>query len=132
MNFTPLYESELNNEKDNSLTVRYEAGHTIGAVTVSEGYLFIKKGLRRYYIAYEAAQKIFRRVRRLHANICCGDGDIEVDYLVVMADDKELIEVTLPGRKAAKQLMEEIREAAPSLDTTAPVRADAEDEEEAV
>ncbi len=132
MNFTPLYESELNNAKDNSLTVRYEAGHTIGAVTVSEGYLFIKKGLRRYYIAYEAAQKIFRRVRRLHANICCGDGDIEVDYLVVMADDRELIEVTLPGRKAAKQLMEEIREAAPSLDTTAPVRADAEDEEEAV
>lgn len=132
MKFTPLYENELNNETDKSLTVRYKAGHTIGAVTVSEGYLFIKKGLRRYYIAYEAAQKIFRRIRRLHANICCGDGDIEVDYLVVMAGDKELIEVTLPGRKAAKQLMDEIKQAAPSLDTTAPARADLDDEEEAV
>ena len=132
MKYTPLYASELNNETDKSLTVRYKAGHTIGSVTVSEGYLFIKKWLRRYYISYEAAQKIFRRVRRLHANICCGDGDIEVDYLVVMADDNELIEVTLPGRKAAKQLMDEIRQAAPSLDTAAPIRVDADDEGEAV
>ncbi len=132
MKYTPLYESELNNEADKSLTVRYKAGHTIGAVTVSDGYLFIKKGIRRYYIAYAAAQKIFRRVRRLHANICCGDGDIEVDYLVIMAGDRELMEVTLPGRKAARQLMDEICAAAPSLDTTAPVRADADDEEEAV
>ena len=132
MAFYSLVSGKVNKSSHHDLSGELREGHTIGPVTVSKNNLFIKKGLRRYYIVYEAAQKIFRRIRRLHANICCGDGDIEVDYLVVMAGDNELIEVTLPGRKAAKQLMDEIKQAAPLLDTTAPVRAESDDEGEAV
>ncbi|MCR5399514.1 MAG: hypothetical protein K6E68_08300 [Lachnospiraceae bacterium] len=127
MRFTPLLAEELNNETKESLKVHCKEGHTIGPVTVSDAYLFIKKGLRTYYIAYVDADKIFRRVRRLHANICCGDGDIEVEYLVIQAGDKELMEITLPGKKAAQMLLNEIKEKAPELDTTAPLRTDTEE-----
>ncbi len=132
MKFTPLYAGESDTEKKESLTARRKNGHTIGPVTVSDTCLFIKKGLRNYYISYDAAEKIFRRVRRLHANICCGDGDIEVEYLVIQAGGKELMEVTLPGRKAAQMLIDELKSVAPGLDTAAPVRADADDEGESV
>jgi hypothetical protein len=120
MRFTPLVSgTEI---EHNALMNSFRDGHTIGPVTVSDGVLFIKKGLRTYFIAYDQAQKIFRRVRRLHANICCGDGDIEVEYLVILSDDRELMEITLPGKKAARQLMDEIKAIAPSLDTMAPAR----------
>ncbi len=130
MRFIPLSGGELNSEAKASLAVRLKEGHTIGPVTVADDFLFVKKGIRTYYIAYSDAQKIFRRVRRLHANICCGDGDIEVEYLVIQADDRELMEVTLPGRKAAQMLMNELKEKAPALDTAAPVRADDKDTED--
>lgn len=135
MKFTPLsnnagWDSGRTTVSQDTLSAIYKAGHTIGPVTVADDYLFIKKGLRNFYIAYIDAEKIFRRVRRLHANICCGDGDIEVEYLVIQADGRELMEVTLPGKKAAQILMTELKEAAPRLDTIAPVRQ-AEDEEEA-
>ncbi len=131
MKFTPIYAGKLSEspdkEKTDELTVRFKEGHAIGSVTVADGFLFVKKGLRNYYIEYTDAEKIFRRVRRLHANICCGDGDIEVEHLVIMADGRELMEVTLPDRKAAQMLMNDLKEKAPMLDTTAPVRADVAD-----
>ena len=129
MKFTPLIKEAMNKADNESLTAVRRAGHTIGSVTVADEYLFVKKGVRNYYIAYTDAEKIFRRVRRLHANICCGDGDIEVEYIVIQKDGTELAEITLPGKKAAQMLMAELKEKAPSLDTMAPVRAVEEEEE---
>ena len=129
MRFTPLKGDQVNKGADASLTDRFKSGHTIGPVTISDEFLFVKKGLKRYYIAYSDAEKIFRRVRSLHANICCGDGDIEVEYLVIQADGRELIEVDLPGKKAAQMLMKELKETAPSLDTAAPAKQNSGEEE---
>ncbi len=133
MKFTPLIDKPAggpDTETNESLTELYKSGHAIGNVTISRSHLFVKKGMRRYYIAYGDAEKIFRRVRRLHANICCGDGDIEVEYLVVLSEGRELTEITLPDKKAAKMLFTELKQTAPDLDTTAPARL-AEEEEEA-
>ena len=95
----------------------------------ADSFLFIKKGIKTYYIAYSEAERIFRRVRSLHANICCGDGDIEVESLVVMRNGIEIMEVNLPDKKAARMLMTELAQTAPDLDTAAPSRS-AEDKTE--
>ncbi len=124
MSYYSLTSGKINKEQGSALSVEFSDGHTIGPVTVSQNNLFIKKGLRRYFIAYSEADRIFRRVRRLHANICCGDGDIEVEYLVIGVNGAEVMEVTLPGKKAARMLMDEIRQTAPDLDTAAPPRND--------
>ncbi|MCR4788139.1 MAG: hypothetical protein K5888_06115 [Lachnospiraceae bacterium] len=124
MRYYSLSSGKVNKGTDHDLSGECREGHTIGPVTVSKNNLFIKKGLRRYYIPYAEADRIFRRVRRLHANICCGDGDIEVEYLVIGVNGIEAMEVTLPGKKAARMLMDEIRQAAPGLDTAAPKKED--------
>ncbi|MCR4991402.1 MAG: hypothetical protein K6A38_11155 [Lachnospiraceae bacterium] len=123
-----LLHGKVNKETSVALKESLKSGHTIGSVTIAGDALFVKKGLSCFYIKYDEAQKIFRRVRRLHANICCGDGDIEVEYLVIYANDRELMEVTLPGKKAAKMLLEEIKSKAPSLDTKAPEKPESDDE----
>ncbi|MBQ8945451.1 MAG: hypothetical protein IJ058_01420 [Lachnospiraceae bacterium] len=123
MKFRYLVDRQPTTENNETLTRELRAGHSYGAVTLSQNNLFIRRGTRTYYIPYSDAQKIFRRVRSLHANICCGDGDIEVDYLVVMADDREIAEISLPGRKAAKMLMEELKTISPETDFAAPPRA---------
>ena len=128
MAFYSLVSGKVNKASHHDLSGELREGHTIGPVTVSKNNLFIKKGLRRYYIAYADAERIFRRVRRLHANICCGDGDIEVEYLVIGIDGREVMEVTLPGKKAARMLLDEIKQAAPDLDTAAPKREDVNEE----
>ena len=120
MIFKCLYQNSNENIEEKMLKDSYKSGHAIGNVTISDDYLFVKKGFKCFYISYKDSQRIFRRVRSLHANICCGDGDLEVEYLVIMADDRELMEIALPGKKAAQMLMNELRELSPDLETKAP------------
>ncbi len=102
------------------LTEEYKNGHGYGAVTVGSTRLFIKKGLRVYCIAYEEADRIFRRVRRVNAQMCCDNGELELEYLVVSAGGREVIEAELPGKKAARMLMDELKETASGVEFCAP------------
>jgi hypothetical protein len=129
MKYVSLLSSKTNTDNKDDLASLCKSGHSIGPVIIADGYLFVKKGFRYYYISYRDAEKIFRRVRKLHANICCGDGDIEVEYLVIYAQGRELMEVTLPGKKAARALIDELKGKADYLDTSAPVKNNDPDSE---
>lgn len=129
MIFKCLYQNSNENIDEKMLKDSYRSGHAIGNVTLSDDHLFVKKGFKCFYISYKDSQRIFRRVRSLHANICCGDGDLEVEYLVIMAHNRELIEIPLPGKKAAQMLMNELRQKAPFLETTVPKNLPKNEEE---
>ena len=129
MKYVSLISPNTNANNSTDLVSICKSGHSIGPVIVSDEYLFVKKGFRYYYISYNDADKIFRRVRRLHANICCGDGDIEIEYLVISAQGRELMEVALPGKKAARALIDELNKKAVDLDTSAPVKSNDSDSE---
>lgn len=92
-----------------SIAEDYKSGRGYGAVTIGNKHLFIKKGFRVYSIAYEDADRIFRRIRRVNAQMCCDNGELELEYLVVSAGGRELIEAELPGKKAARMLMEDLK-----------------------
>ena len=98
----------------------YKNGRGYGSVTIGSDHLFIKKGLKAYCIAYTDADRIFRRVRRVNAQMCCDNGELELEYLVVSADGKELIEAELPGKKAARMLMDELKGTAADVEFCAP------------
>jgi hypothetical protein len=102
------------------LTEELKAGHGFGAVTIGSSHLFIKKGLKTYCIAYADAERIFRRVRRVNAQMCCDNGELELEYLVVSADGRELIEAELPGKKAARMLMDDLKGTAEGVEFGAP------------
>lgn len=111
MNFYPLA-SEAGSEAE--LASEYKTAREIGKVRLGELRLFMRAGLKTYYIPYKDVRRCFRRVQLIPAKMCCGRGDFEVENLVVCGEeDAELMQVQLPGAKAAKILMAELEERIP-------------------
>ena len=98
------------------LASEYKAAREIGKVRLGELHLFCRTGLKVYFIPYRDVRRCFRRVQLIPAKMCCGRGDFEVENLVVCGDAGELIQVQLPGTKAAKILMEELQERIPEAE----------------
>ena len=103
------------------LAREYRSSHSYGVTVVGNENLFVKKGLKIYYISYKDADRIFRRVRRVNAMMCCENGELEIEYLVVSAEGRELIEIQLPGQKAARMMMEELKGSVEGVEFMAPV-----------
>ena len=118
MKFTDLLSGSR--EGSDKLRDSYKNGHSYGVAVVGGEHLFVRKGFTVYSIAYKDAERIFRRVRRVQAMMCCDNGELEIEYLVVMADGRELIEVQLPGTKAARMLMDELKGTVSGVEFAAP------------
>ncbi|MCR5507380.1 MAG: hypothetical protein K6F34_01700 [Lachnospiraceae bacterium] len=118
MKFTDLMSGSRIGSQD--LVESYKNGHSYGVAVIGGKHLFVRKGLKIYCISYDDAERIFRRVRRVQAMMCCDNGELEIEYLVVMAGGRELIEVQLPGTKAARMLMEELKGAVTGVEFAAP------------
>ncbi|MCI8466004.1 MAG: hypothetical protein HFI63_09155 [Lachnospiraceae bacterium] len=117
MKFYPLAQAEGNQEE---LALDYKVAKEIGVVRLGETYLYFRKGWKVYYIPYPCIRRVFRRVMLVPAKLCCGRGDLQVEHLVVCSDSKELAQIGLPGTRAAKGLMEELKSKIPDADFTAP------------
>ena len=113
MKFYPLVSGA---EPPAGLASEYKAAREIGKVRLGELRLYLRAGLRVYYIPYAEVRRCFRRVQLIPAKMCCGRGDFEVENLVVCGDAGELIQVQLPGTKAAKILMTELEERIPEAE----------------
>lgn len=113
MKFIPLA-SEA--EDRDALASEYRSAREIGRVRMGELRLFLRAGMRTYFIPYRDVRRCFRRVQLIPAKMCCGRGDLEVENLVVCGDAGELIQVQLPGTKAAKILMEELKARIPEAE----------------
>ena len=121
MKFYPLDET-VPQVDETELNKEYKTAREIGKVKMGELRLFVKSGLKTYYIPYHAIHRMFRRVLAVPAKLCCGKGDFEIENLVVCgADDKELVQVQLPGKKAAQILMEELKQKVPEAEFGRPV-----------
>ena len=102
---------------DEELNGEYKTAREIGKVKMGELRLFVKSGLKTYYIPYHDIRRMFRRVLAVPAKLCCGKGDFEIENLVICgADDKELAQIQLPGKKAAQILMEELKQRVPEAE----------------
>ena len=123
MKFYPLA-SVVENRDD--LASEFRSAREIGRVRMGELRLFLRAGLRTYYIPYADVRRCFRRVQLIPAKMCCGRGDLEVENLVVCGDEGELIQVQLPGTKAAKILMKELEERIPEAEFGKPAADEAE------
>ena len=102
------------------LSSEFKAGHEIGNIGLGKSYLFFKKGFSKYYINYSDLKCAFRRVMLVPAKMCCGKGNLQVDYLVLSDGVNELAQVQLPGHNAAKLLMEELKVKSPETSLICP------------
>ena len=126
---------------DAVLTDAYKAGHAVGVLRMGNDHLFFRAGLKYYAIPYTDITRCFRRVMQVPARMCCGKGNFQIENLVVCgaadaapdsstdaADGRnadrtaevELAQIQLPGVKAARLLMEELKEKIPHAAFSAP------------
>ena len=122
MKFVPLTQET---EGADALASEYKAARQIGKVRLGELRLFLRAGLKVYCIPSQDVRRCFRRVQLIPAKMCCGRGDLEVETLVVCGDAGELIQVQLPGTKAARILMEELQARIPEAEFGKPAAPEA-------
>lgn len=111
MKFNKLVDSEIESD---FLKSEMKAGRRLGIISLGDSHLFFRKGLKNYFISYSNIECAFRRVFMVPARMCCGKGEIPVENLVLMNSGKEIAEIGLPGLKAAKEVIEILKEKAPN------------------
>ena len=111
MNFLPLEEGAAQPENIKS---EYRSAREIGKVRLGAEHLFFRVGLKVHYIPIADIKRCFRRVMEVPVKMCCVGGDLEIQNIVICGrEDTELIQAQLPGEKAAKILVDEIKKKAP-------------------
>ena len=120
-----FYDPKTRERAAETVEEEYRSAREIGAVRIGTDHLFFKAGLKHYYIPYGEIKRCFRRVNSVPAKMCCGRGDLQIESLVISDDEGELAQVTLPGSKAARQLIDELKKKMPDTDFSAPKRDEA-------
>lgn len=105
------------------LAAEYGAARAIGVVRAGEKHLFFRAGLKTYALELSEIRRCYRRVMRVPMKMCCGQGSLDVEHLVVEGDKGELAQIQLPGTRAAVALMDVLKEKLPGVDFSAPTRA---------
>lgn len=129
MKFYPLVQAETESDSE-KLKKEYQAAREAGRIRLGTDSLFFRSGLKTYYIPYVDVKRCFRRVMMVPAKLCCGKGDLPVENLVICDENKELAQIQLPGTRAAKILMEELKELMPEADFCPPEKEKQEKEDE--
>lgn len=119
-----LYTAEGQAVRDDAVSAEYRQSRAVGNVRAGAKHLFFRAGLRLYAVAWPEIARCYRRVMRVPMKMCCGSGSLDVEYLVVEGASGELASIQLPGSRAARALMELIRETAPTVDCTPPPKPD--------
>ena len=108
-----------------ALAAEYKAAREIGKVRMGTDRLFCRVGRKIYYIPYADVRRYFRRVQEVNVKMCCCGGELAIENLVICGEnDAELLQVQLPGTKAAKILIDELKEKMPDAVYGKPVAAE--------
>ncbi len=113
MKFVPLA-TEISDTE--ALAAEYKAAREIGKVRIGETALFFRVRLKVYYIPYGDVKRYFRRIHEVPLRTESFGGDLAVENLVVCGEnDVELLQIQLPGTKAAKILIDDLKERMPDV-----------------
>lgn len=113
MNFYSLEQVKAAEKQD--MEQDYKAGREIGIVRLGKEHLYFRRIRKIYYVPYTDIRRCFRRVMRVPAKLCCGRGDLEVENLVICTDQGEVAQLQMPGAKAGKILLKELKNRMPDI-----------------
>ena len=113
----------LKQEREDALLKQEHSGaRIIGNLRIGESVLFFRSGLKTYYVPFADVKRCFRRVLAVPMKMCCENGELEVENLVIGDSDRELAQITLPGSRAAREVIRILKEKMPDADFSAPGR----------
>ena len=107
---------------DKILNEEFGNARQVGVLRVGESNLFFRSKMKQYYIPFSDIKRCYRRVVAVSTKMCCGRGELLIENLVVCDDEKELAVIQLPGTRAAKILMEDLKGILPEVDFSSPKR----------
>lgn len=113
MKFLSITETESLDEE--ILKSEFEQAHEIGKIKLGDNILFVKKSFKVYYVSYSNIYRAFRRIKAVPAKICCGKGEIRLEYIVLCSNKDEFCEIDLPDERASTATLEELSKKAPSI-----------------
>lgn len=125
MKFYSLTDATIEQQE---LQTDYQSAHEVGIMRLGNASLFFRKKFRIYYVPYQQITRCYRRVMLVPARMCCGKGDLAIENLVIHDQTGELAQIQLPGTKAAKLVMEELKEKLPHADFSCPEQKEADPE----
>ena len=122
MTYNPLTEARID---DAVLRNEYRSGRAIGVIRLGESVLFFRAKLKTYYVPYSGITRVFRRVQLVPARMCCGRGDLSIENLVICGrDEAETAQIQLPGDRAGKAIIEELKVRIPDIPFTCPPKSE--------
>ncbi len=115
MKFIPI--EEINNTPIDIeiLSTECKSARTIGKIYLGEQFLFVKHGFKFYYIPYTNIHRAFRRIKAVPTRICCGKGELRLEYIVLCSKKEELCEIDLPDEKASTGVLEDLKKRFPDI-----------------
>lgn len=106
MNITPLVPVSATSEE---LLADYQSGWVVGKLRVGQSHLFFREGGQTCCVPYSAVQYCYRRIEATPARLCCGAGNLETEYLMLIGGDGQLAKIQVPDGRAGKVLLERLR-----------------------
>ena len=97
----------------------FSVGQAYGNVRLGHSFFVFKSRTKIYYISYANLSYCFRRVMLLPAGIL-RSRTIPLNYIVLADSTKELAQIEIQGESMAKQILDEIKKAAPAVETNCP------------
>ena len=111
-----FYSLTVSQSEERQLESEYKTARQVGKLRLGELHMYFRTGLKTYYIPYRDVHRYFRRIQSVPAKLCCGKGDFEIENLVICGEgDVELAQIQLPGTKAARLLMEDLKKRMPDV-----------------
>ena len=107
---------------DAALGGEYRAARAFGVVRVGGAHLFFRAGMRTYAMPYGDIRRCYRRVMQVQMRLCCGRGNLDVEHLVIEGEAGEVAQIQLPGTRAARELMELLKQRMPEAEFVPPTR----------
>ncbi len=104
-------------ENHPELAAAYKTAPAFCKVRVGQEGLFWRSGLHRHYIPYAGLRRIYRRIEAVHARLCCGGHNFDMEYLVLdLPEGGELvIHIGDDVQKQAKALLEHLKQVHPEI-----------------
>jgi len=114
MKFIPFNETETIVEKD-LLKSEFRAGRELGKVCLGKDHFFYKQKLSYFYISYSNIYRVFRRVQCINMKMCCSNGELQINNIVLCSKKEELVMVDLPNEDCATAILKYFEENWPNV-----------------
>ena len=95
--------------EEDALKTDLQKAHEIGVMKIGSEFLFFRVRLKTYYIPFSEITRCFRRVRSVPARMCCGRGNMAMESMVICTEAGEAAEIQMPGERAGKAALEELK-----------------------